>query len=121
MSLSDLKREVKKRYLLALRESKYLISWAIFLLVIAALLEGLAPIYNYLGLKYYPWAVIAGYLSYLSITLWIIYLYHKRMRFSTPWGDIRTSLGNVAQFISEKIRRQRELGRSPAINSGGSN
>ena len=92
MSLSDLKREVKKRYLLALRESKYLISWAIFLLVIAALLEGLAPIYNYLGLKYYPWAVIAGYLSYLSITLWIIYLYYKKMRFSTPWEEIRRLL-----------------------------
>ena len=92
MSLSDLKREVKKRYLLALRESKYLISWAILLLVIAALLEGLAPIYNYLGLKYYPWVAILKHSVAMSILLWIIYLYHKRMRFSTPWEEMRRLL-----------------------------
>ena len=93
MSLSDLKREVKRRYLLALRESKYLISWAILLLVIAALLEGFAlTVYNPLKAQYYPWTVVLYHSVYVSIFLWIIYLYHKRMRFSTPWKEMRKIL-----------------------------
>lgn len=93
MRFSDLKREVKRRYLLALRESKYLISWAIFLLAIAALLEGFAlTIYNPLKAQYYPWTVVLYHSVYVSIFLWIIYLYHKRMRFSTPWKEMRKIL-----------------------------